>query len=264
MTTPNNNDDALCLTVDEVGKVLYENCIPLSNGHPAASPEMAIRVLKSAYELALSHYQAISDVDLCAVPDKWVSRLPMPNGAIQSIDLQRCERTLEFDPKGGAFSGWLKNRPTDFETQKFDRAELQRWLEAHGTVSSCSFDCLKAENAASMPVMTPEPQAAPVVADYPAKPRSNKSNTTLIFEAKVLELIGKFWDDRKPGTTPTKGDLCKLVYNEMLRGTIRGERAFSESMVRDAAKPWKIPLVVPAFVPDSQFNPKRHPFKGEK
>ena len=105
---------------------------------------------------------------------------------------------------------------------------------------------------------------APVVADCPAKPRSNKLDTTLIFEAKVLELIGKFWDDRKTGTTPKKNELCKLVYNEMLRGTIKGKRALTESMVRDAAKPWKSPLVLPVVVPDSKFNPKRHPFKGEK
>ena len=105
---------------------------------------------------------------------------------------------------------------------------------------------------------------APVMADGPAKPRSNKSEKTLIFEAKVLELMGKFWNERTPGTKPKKGELCKLVYAELLRGSIRGERALTDGMVRDAAKPWKAPLVLPAFVPDSKFNDRRHPFKGDK
>lgn len=112
---------------------------------------------------------------------------------------------------------------------------------------------------------TPSPATpAPVVADGSAKPRSNKSEKTLIFEAKVLELMGKFWNDRTPGTEPTKSDLCKLVYDEILRTPVRGSRKTTRSMVNDAAKPWKIPIVLPAMVPDSKFNDKRHPFKGDK
>jgi hypothetical protein len=135
-TTPNHQstkasiDDALCLTVAEASNELYEKRVPSSNGHPAASPEMATRALKAAYKLALSHYQAISDVDLDAVPDKWTLRPPMPKGAIQSADMQKCERTLEHELKGGTFSAWLAYSPTDFDAQMFERLEIQRWIEA--------------------------------------------------------------------------------------------------------------------------------------
>ena len=163
MTTPKNDDEALCLTVAEVGKELYENRIRLSNGHPAASNEMAIRALKSAYELALNHYQTIDNID--AVPDKWASRPPMPGGVIQSKNMQRCEGTLETDPNGGTFSGWLTHGKTEFEHQIFDRTELQRWLEANGEVSSYRFDGVGADVghfAASQPQAT-IPSPAPVL-----------------------------------------------------------------------------------------------------
>ena len=145
MTTPKNDDEALCLTVAEVGKELYENRIRLSNGHPAASIEMAIRALQSAYERALNHYRTIDNIGLDAVLDKWVSRPPLPSGAVQSTDMQRCERLLEGDPNGGTFSGWLSWGRTEFEHQIFDRTELQRWVEANGVVSSYRFDGVKAD-----------------------------------------------------------------------------------------------------------------------
>lgn len=109
--------------------------------------------------------------------------------------------------------------------------------------------------------------AAPVPpsgSDGPLKPRRNKTKKTLIFEEKVLALLSGCWNGRATGTKPNKTELCKQVYAEMLRGTIRGERGLTESMVRDAAKPWKFPLVLPAFVPDSKFNDKRHPFKDKR
>ncbi|MFZ4539871.1 hypothetical protein [Propionivibrio sp.] len=123
-------------------------------------------------------------------------------------------------------------------------------------------------------VAAPEPNiTTPVPAQTTATPtpaasngpsKSNKTSTTLIFEAKVIELMGKFWNDKPANTKPNKSDLCKKVYAEMLRGSIRGSRAFTEGMVRDAAKPWKFPIDLPTFVQDSKFNEKRHPFKGEK
>lgn len=67
---------------------------------------------------------AISDVDLEAVPAKWVSRKPMPNGAIQSAYMQKCGSFLVIDPTGGAFAAWLSYSPTDFEKQTFDRTEV--------------------------------------------------------------------------------------------------------------------------------------------
>lgn len=118
------------------------------------------------------------------------------------------------------------------------------------------------------PGTTSQEQTTPVPAknteaSLPA-PDSNKTKKTLIFEAKVIELMDQFWNNRATGTKPKKGELCKQVYAEMLRGTIRGERSLTESMVRDAAKPWKFPIVLPTYVPDSKFNSRRHPFKGEK
>lgn len=107
-------------------------------------------------------------------------------------------------------------------------------------------------------------KTASVVAASNGIALKNKSKTTLIFEAKVIELMGKFWNERTPGTEPTKGDLSKLVYQEILRTDTRGTRKTTQSMVRDAAKPWKVPLVLPTFVRDSQFNEKRHPFKGDE
>jgi hypothetical protein len=257
LTTPNNNDDALCLTVDEVGKVLYENCIPLSNGHPAASPEMAIRALKSAYELALSHYQAISDVDLCAVPDKWVSRLPMPNGAIQSIDLQRCEGTLEFDPKGGAFSGWLKHRPTDFETQKFDLAELQRWLEANGVVSSYRFDGVKADTnvPASAAILATATVGADGVVLQPAKTGPLPVTTRAMADSFAgLHWSGEQWI-KKLGNKPVWLHVCMVAngargkgmrqWNPVLIGAylvrmkkIQTKTIRAKFQTQDALKPW--------------------------
>ena len=114
-------------------------------------------------------------------------------------------------------------------------------------------------NAADAPSQTATP--APVTAST-AKP--NKSEKTLIFEAKVLELLTKFWNDRTSGTEPTKGDLCKLVYAEILRTPVRGARKTTLSMVNDVARNWKMPIVLPAMVPDSKYNEKRHPFKGER
>lgn len=109
----------------------------------------------------------------------------------------------------------------------------------------------------------PAPVVAVPIVSGSLKP-NNKTNKTQIFEAKVLELMGKFWDERATGTTPTKNLLCEQVFTEMLRGNIRGERRFTNGMVRDAAKPWKRPVVLPAFVAYSKFNDRRHPFKGEK
>ena len=113
-------------------------------------------------------------------------------------------------------------------------------------------------------VVTDQTKSLEPASDGPAKSRLNKSEKTLIFEAKVLELTGKFWNDRTPGTEPTKSDLCKLVYDEILRTPIRGARKMTRSMVIDAAKPWRMPIVLPAMVPHSKFNDKRHPFKGER
>jgi len=116
------------------------------------------------------------------------------------------------------------------------------------------------ENCRLLDYRFPDP-AAPVVADGTAKPRSNKSEETLIFEAKVLELLGKFWDDRPPDTKPFKHELCKRVYDEMLRGTVRSKRGISMGSVEKAAKQWSMPIVLSAYVPEATYDEKQHPFK---
>jgi len=104
--------------------------------------------------------------------------------------------------------------------------------------------------------------AAPVVG-VPAGRK--KTPETRKFEARVHELMGKFWSERPSGTTPTKGDLHLLVYKEMARGDIRGRlKAANVGMIRDAAKSWVMPTVLPAYVQPAQTGEKRHPFKGDK
>ena len=104
-----------------------------------------------------------------------------------------------------------------------------------------------------------------VVADASPKGRKNKSPKTIAFEKEVIRLMGVFWDARTSGTKPTKGDLHTLVCDEMKRGNIRGHSGeLNIGMVRDAAKPWKKPMVLPLYVPPAQTGEKRHPFKGDK
>lgn len=119
------------------------------------------------------------------------------------------------------------------------------------------------EGVTPAPVALVEP-ATPAPSAAPLKLATNKTPTTLKFEAKVLELMGKCWNDRATGAVPNKAELAKQVYSELLRSDIRGQRGLTEGMVRDAAKPWKQPIVLPVYVPDSKFNDKRHPFKGDK
>ena len=102
--------------------------------------------------------------------------------------------------------------------------------------------------------------------DVPAsKTAKNKRAKTLAFETEVMRLMAYFWNNRPNGTTPTKGALHNSVYNEMLRGNIKPPYAtVNVGMVRDAAKPWRKPLVLPSYVPPAQSADKRHPFKGER
>lgn len=165
-----------------------------------------------------------------------------------------CDRFAEVDGVPCRYTQYqLTDDEPDFETTTAD-------CRLTGYCVHALADAFLDEPAPKQTAATP----APVGDDSPANQRSNKSKKTLIFEAKVLELMGKFWDNRATGTKPTKGNLSKQVYDEMLRGQIRGERDLTEGMVRDAAKPWKFPLVVPAFVPEAEFNHRRHPFKGDR
>lgn len=171
----------------------------------------------------------------------------------------------------------LKNDPVVTRYPDDVDPTLCRWLlgaEAHrkwrelltGAIAANELALLdfgsKLPIAEPAPMVTNQTEAVDPASDGPAS--KNKSQTTRIFEAKVIELMGKFWNDRSPGTEPTKGELCRLVYQEILRTGTRGARKTTQSMVNDAAKPWKFPLVLPTFVRDSQFNEKRHPFKGDR
>lgn len=192
----------------------------------------------------------------------------VPAGVIATLPLTACQHL--------AAAGRASWRTFD----GFDMVDgvLQRYTKGHVVAGEPDFETVPDDcrvvgydvHALADAFIEPEPERpeattpAPVGADGSAKPRSNKSEKTLIFEATVLELMGKFWNDRTPGTEPTKGDLHKLVYAEILRTHVRGARKTTPGMVCDAAKPWKAPLVLSAFVPDSKFNDKRHPFKGDK
>ncbi len=211
MPSPKYYGDELCLTVAEVGKELYENRIRLSDGHPAVSIEMAIRALEAAYEIALSHYQKINDVDLDAVPDKWASRPPLPSGAIQSKNMQRCEGLLETDLKGGTFSGWLTLGKTEFEHQIFDRTELQRWVEANGVVPPYRFDGVKAD--------TNVPASAAILATAPVVPTG--------------VIGGVNWTLKKPQRFP---GYTKPLYDLLKAAHITGQ---PRPKARDVLDKWK-------------------------
>lgn len=210
-----------------------------------SDPEPARRIVEGwAAELrkavSAGEIQARDPVTLLALetlPDGWEWLLTMADGdkfiAARGMEWRFCEVALHLF--------------NEFE-QAIENRRFPPWTRTTPATDTA-------------PAQTPAPKAA---SDGPAKPHSNKSEKTLIFEAKVLELLGKFWNDRTPNTEPTKGDLCKLVYDEILRTPVRGARKTTRGMVNDVAKLWKMPIVLPALVPDSKFNDKRHPFKGDK
>ncbi len=257
-------------TLDEFNGELAAKLIAGANDTTANQDayQVVLKKLHAAYQAALDYYNLVRDIG-------WSPRPPLlrgpamslqpslSSGAIRSKMMLACERNLEHEGRGGSFAGWLTVGKTDFASQEFTRSEVIRWLTAKGLTSVYAF-ALDTIAQANNPTPAQTAMPAPVVADGPAKPPSSKSKKTLIFEATVLDLLNKFWNDRTPGTKPTKSDLCKLVFAEILRTTVRGERKTTQSMVNDVAKKWPMPIVLPAFVPDSKFNGNRHPFKGER
>lgn len=91
--------------------------------------QVAIGELRGAYQTALDYYNHLTTFD---DGEGWLTRPPLQADAIQSADMQRCERILQIDPKGGAFTGWLTHSPTVFESQSFERDEVIRWLSVKG------------------------------------------------------------------------------------------------------------------------------------
>ncbi len=109
------------------------------------------------------------------------------------------------------------------------------------------------------------PSGAPASIITSAKTGKNKTEKTLAFEKEIVRLMQWFWDNQTPRTKSTKGDLHMSVYNEMLRGKIKSHSGkLNVGMVRDAAKTWRMPVVLPSYVPPAQTGEKRHPFKGDK
>jgi hypothetical protein len=82
------------------------------------------------------------------------------------------------------------------------------------------------------------------ISPTPAKSRSGtKSEAALAFDAAVMRLMDRFWEDRLPNTTPSKNTLEQQVHNELKKpGSIRSARGLlTQPLVNKAAKPWRMP-----------------------
>jgi hypothetical protein len=95
---------------------------------------LVLQTMKDDYLSAMNYCKGIQASD---EPGKWLSRPKWP--------VERCERLLEMDPKGGSFAGWLAHRPTSFEDQVFDRAEISRWIAATSLDSEYQFSITPAD-----------------------------------------------------------------------------------------------------------------------
>jgi hypothetical protein len=101
--------------------------------------------LRLAYELAIDYYEKVSGEGWSPRPPllagpAWSPLPPLSYKALQSKLMLTCERTLEFEPIGATFSGWLNQKNmTDFISQEFTRAELARWLSDTGLGSVYPF-----------------------------------------------------------------------------------------------------------------------------
>lgn len=114
--------------------------------------QIVSRGMQQDYQKAFDYYESIGDSDR---DDKWQTRTPIPDDALQSLAMQQCER-LSHSDRGGTFAGWLTLSPTDFASQRFDRLEIHRWIKAKQIVSAYDF-----ENGSSKVQNTVTP--APVV-----------------------------------------------------------------------------------------------------
>ncbi len=161
--------------------------------------------------------------------------------------------------------GWVKPDVPNFAEVIADEVK-QRGIKIESIVANME-PVVAALASQSEPVVPIAPAVA-VVTDASAKAGRNKSQKTLSFENEIIRLMTFFWDKRAPGTEPTKGDLHTLVFNEMLRGKIKSHsKKLNVGMVRDAAKQWAMPVVLPPHVPPAQTEEtgeKRHLFKGDK
>jgi len=160
-----------------------------------------------------------------------------------------------------------KGTPTFKQLGSFFLTEQEGndWLKLRGYLEVWRPDYSETGSDAPVKETALQTTTASVVTDVSVKAGNKKTPKTLAFNAEVIRLMTVFWDTRTPGTEPTKGDLHTSVYNEMLRGKIRGHSGkINVRMVGDAAKPWKQPLVLPSFVPPAQTGEKRHRFKGDK
>ncbi len=172
-------------------------------------------------------------------------------------ELTFISAATRFAEKPNKYQGdpWIESEALRLQREHEDKLQANGLPVAH-------FVVLTSGPATGTPAHdTQVGQDAPVVVPAGKK----KTPKTITFEAEVIRLMHHFWDNRTPGTEPTKGDLHPLVFNEMLRGKIKSKSGkLNVGMIRDAAKSWVMPTVLPNYVPPAQTGEKRHPFKGDK
>ena len=121
--------------LDEFSGELAAKLIAGSNDNAANQDAYkgVLAKLRLAYEMAFDHYVKLSG-------EGWTPRPTLSAEAIRSKSMLTCERTLEHEPRGGTFSGWLTQKSmTGFASQEFTHAELAGWLHAIGLESVYPF-----------------------------------------------------------------------------------------------------------------------------
>jgi hypothetical protein len=142
-------------TLDEFTGELAAKLIAGANDTTANQDQFQVVIasLLGAYKKGLDYYTLACDVGWSPRPPllrgpAWSQLPPLSADALYSKDMLACERRLEYEPRGGTFAGWLTHRPTAFDSQLFERAELIRWLSAVGLKSVYPFDPVPAVDPA--------------------------------------------------------------------------------------------------------------------
>ncbi len=178
-------------TLDEFSGELAAKLIAGANDTTANQDQyqVVLRSLHTAYQTALDYYTLVCEKGWSPRPPllggpAWSQLPPLSAGAIQSEKMLTCERTLEYEPRGGSFDGWLTYRPTVFESQSFERAELIRWLDAVGLKSDYPFDPVPAADPAQN-TATPLPVVA--ASDDPATLPAGQQETKWVDKGPIYK-----------------------------------------------------------------------------